>query len=189
MERPRNGAGRNKGRPSGRRPTGSPLVALLEAGKPLASSSSSTLAEVVRSYSQFRLPDLNHSERSTAAEPTLLDQAEGRSPLHLAQDPSQPPRGNPRLTNDQQAEVVRLFRAGLSLSAIARTCGMSWDSVSRLLASVGVRPLRADGGGLKLTPEDVAQAAQLRVQGWSLRQIAEKYGVSCEAVRQRLSRG
>jgi hypothetical protein len=71
---------------------------------------------------------------------------------------------------------------------------MSWDSVARLLDRAGVRPrqrVQLPPGikrGQVLTAADVAEARRLREQGWSYRQIGEKFGVSREAVRQRLLR-
>jgi hypothetical protein len=101
------------------------------------------VAEMIRSYSNFLLPEImtDSAQQRPKTEPTLLDQAEGHWRPLLAQDDQSPAR-LPRLTRHQKDAVVRLYEHELSLSAIARQIGISWDSVARVLDQAGVRPKR-----------------------------------------------
>jgi DNA-binding CsgD family transcriptional regulator len=152
------------------------------------------MAEVVRHYSNFQIPQMSAGgSRQDLAPPTLAMQAQGVAGLLPAGD-DRPVIRLRRLTARDVAEAVRLYAGGRSLSAIARDLGMSWDSVARLLDRAGVRRrdavVRRPGlrRGQIVTAADVAEAGRLRAAGWSYRQIGEKFGVSREAVRQRLLR-
>lgn len=127
-----------------------------------------------------------------SAAPTLLDQAHGSDAVLPARDGAQPSLLR-RLTIRDEVAAVQLYREGQSLSAIARTTGMSWESVARLLDRAGVRPTRDPNlrsgmrrRGQVLSDQDVAEARRLRALGWSLQKIADKFGVHRETLRQRL---
>jgi transposase-like protein len=44
-----------------------------------------------------------------------------------------------RSTRPHQAEAVRLYQAGRSLTSISKEIGIAWESVARLLDQAGVR--------------------------------------------------
>jgi hypothetical protein len=101
------------------------------------------LAEVVRTYSQFQIPDLPADEDpATAADPSLLDQAGGRFVMRPAQDVEREPRDRHSVRLSKRADVIRLYRSGLSVRAIRKICHLRWTSVAQILAEAGERPLR-----------------------------------------------
>lgn len=69
--------------------------------------------------------------------PTLVDQSAGRANLIPATD-AEPPETIWRPVRPYMDEVVELYKAGYSLSAIERKVGVAWDSVARLLDKAGV---------------------------------------------------
>jgi transposase-like protein len=50
-----------------------------------------------------------------------------------------------RSTRPHQAEVVRLYQAGRSLTSISKEIGIAWESVARLLDRAGVREWKKNG--------------------------------------------
>lgn len=97
------------------------------------------MAELTRAYSNFRIPPLDVIVNSAmSVHATLVQQSEGLSPLVPAID-AEPVQSNWRSTRPYQAEVVRLYKKGRSLTSISREVGISWDSVARLLDIAGVR--------------------------------------------------
>lgn len=108
----------------------------------VADASSDPLAEVIRSYSNFSIPAniLRKGAKPSQAAPTLEQQAVNENVLLPSEDLAARPRtGNHPITARQKAEVVRLFRTGLSPNAIATALDLSWDSVARLLERAGIR--------------------------------------------------
>jgi hypothetical protein len=98
------------------------------------------VAEVIRLYSNFVVPELQVAGPPEHQSASLEEQATGHAPRELSSDDDRPWRSNQRLSNEQLAEVLGRYETGESLSAIARAVGISWDSVARLLAVAGVRP-------------------------------------------------
>lgn len=95
--------------------------------------------EVTRSYANFSLPPLDALERGqTGLEPTLVDQSAGQAVLVPATD-AEPANSAWRPVAPYMEEVVELYRAGYSLTAIEKKVGIAWDSVARLLDKAGVR--------------------------------------------------
>jgi len=94
---------------------------------------------VTEAYSKFVVPPLDLGKRHYEGTPaTLVGQAQGLSPLVPAVD-QEPAASTWRSTRQFQAEAVRLYKEGHSLSSIHRELGIAWDSVARLLDRAGVR--------------------------------------------------
>jgi hypothetical protein len=97
---------------------------------------------VTEAYSNFSLPPLDtFAFRKDVAEPTLVDQSAGIANLVPATD-AQPAETSWRSVRAHMTEVVQLYEAGYSLSAIEKKLGIAWDSVARLLDKAGVRERR-----------------------------------------------
>ena len=94
---------------------------------------------MARTYSNFVLPPL-HSINDLAQDPspTLIDQSAGLNKLLPAID-AEPAETTWRSVRPYMDEVVQLYQAGYSLTAIERKVGIAWDSVARLLDRAGVR--------------------------------------------------
>jgi hypothetical protein len=97
------------------------------------------VAELTHAYSNFSLPPLHtfHNREEEPA-PTLADQSAGLSKLLAATD-AEPAETSWRSVRPYMDEVVQLYEAGYSLSAIEKKLGIAWDSVARLLDQAGVR--------------------------------------------------
>jgi DNA invertase Pin-like site-specific DNA recombinase len=67
--------------------------------------------------------------------PGLLDQAAGNSLLLPSHDDDAVPDHSWRITDEQRAEVRRLYADGLSVSKIAKLTGMAW-ATARLILGV-----------------------------------------------------
>ncbi|OHU20987.1 hypothetical protein BKG76_09680 [Mycobacteroides franklinii] len=95
------------------------------------------MADVLKPYLNIRITPLDSIDTSSGDDPSLLDQARGKSPLMLSVDKPRPvpSRG---LTEADQAEVVEMYARGMSLAAIARERRMSRGSVAKLLDRAGV---------------------------------------------------
>lgn len=91
-------------------------------------------AEVIFAYSNFRLPDLLPAESPSKGEQSLLDQAAGRSLMLLSRDDGPTPDHAWRITDEQRAEVRRLYARGLSINKIAKLTGMAWATARLILA-------------------------------------------------------
>ena len=106
------------------------------------------MAEVIRTYSNFRIPDMGSVQATDSVKepPTLLDQAEGNEVLALAtDDTARELLPNPRALGPQHLEtVVRLYAQGMSQLNISKQCRMSQNSVLKLLKQAGV-PRRRPG--------------------------------------------
>ena len=103
------------------------------------------MAELTRAYSNFRIPPLDVIVNSAViTRATLVQQSEGLSPLLPASD-AEPAQSSWRSTRPYQAEVVRLYQTGRSLTSISRELRISWDSVARLLERAGVRERKNKG--------------------------------------------
>jgi hypothetical protein len=99
------------------------------------------VAEVCRLYSNFRLPPFEAlDEPLSAVVPTLVAQSEGVGSLQPAVDLEA--AGPWRSVLPYMDEVVQLYEAGYSLTAIEKKLGITWDSVARLLDKAGVRDRR-----------------------------------------------
>lgn len=94
---------------------------------------------MTRTYSNFSLPPLDvFNGPLPGAGPTLVDQSAGKAVLVPATD-AKPAESAWRPVARYMDEVVDLYRAGYSLSAIEKKLGIAWDSVARLLDKAGVR--------------------------------------------------
>lgn len=94
------------------------------------------------------------------------------------------------LTNAQAARARRRYHAGgVTQSELAREHGVSHAAMGCLLRGESYR----DAGGPVGTRGqpgrsrvDVGEARRLRAQGWTLRALGERYGVSAPAVARAL---
>ena len=94
---------------------------------------------MTRAYSNFSIPPLDIlNDLAPESRPTLVDQSAGLSKLLPATD-AEPTETAWRPVRTYMDEVVQLYAAGYSLSAIERKVGIAWDSVARLLDKAGVR--------------------------------------------------
>jgi hypothetical protein len=94
------------------------------------------VAEVIRAYSYFRMPETSCTHTDTGS--TLVDQSEGLAPLVPAADAE--PAALWQSVGRHRDEVVRLYSAGHSLTSVATDVRIAWDSVARLLQRAGLRP-------------------------------------------------
>lgn len=92
-----------------------------------------------------------------------------------------------RATPDNRAELVRLFKAGLSVPRIGRQVGTSNDTVSRILREEGIQP-RYGGQNHRFKGETVKELAAEYLNGASLTQLAERYGGSHRVIANTLAR-
>lgn len=100
---------------------------------------------MIRIYSNFSLPAPNRDEKQASDQTvTLVAQAQGLSSLLPAAD-AEPAQRAWRSTLPFQAEVVRLYQDGRSLTSIEKEVGIAWDSVARLLDRAGVRERKNKG--------------------------------------------
>lgn len=76
------------------------------------------------------------------------------------------------------------YASGMGCVLLSRKYGVAENTVLVHLKASGVE-LRPRG---KLTPEEAEELVRLRQDGWTLRALAERYGVSRAAVSSRLSR-
>jgi transposase-like protein len=83
-----------------------------------------------------------------------------------------------RLTDEQVAELVELYRSGVGTPALSERFGISKPSVLELLHDRGVRMRRQP-----LTKTQRALAAQLYEDGLAIKPIAETLGSSFGAVQ------
>lgn len=81
-------------------------------------------------------------------------------------------------------EILAAYAAGTGCTILARQYGLSESTMVAWLHREGaaVRTYRT------LTPQATPEMIRLRQDGWSLRQIAEKHGVTRQAVAMRLRR-
>lgn len=85
------------------------------------------------------------------------------------------------LRQDEIDEMVRAYRAGTTVQALAERFGVYRDTIGRHLARRGVET-RPRG----LQVEEVSVAAELYRSGWSLIRLAEKFEVAGNTVRRYL---
>ncbi|OUZ06770.1 hypothetical protein BHE97_18355 [Aeromicrobium sp. PE09-221] len=85
------------------------------------------------------------------------------------------------LTPAQIEALVASYRAGASTTELSATFGIHRRTVVVHLHRQGV-PLRRDG----LAAKHVKTAARLYAEGWSLAQIATRYGTTANTVRSAL---
>jgi hypothetical protein len=96
-------------------------------------------AEACRAYSNLDVPPLDTFEAiDDGPDPTLVDQSSGLAKLKLSVD-AEPAETNWRSVQPFMREVVGLYLAGYSLSAVSRKLGISWDSVAGLLDQADAR--------------------------------------------------
>ncbi|MBT9605865.1 hypothetical protein [Microbacterium sp.] len=82
-----------------------------------------------------------------------------------------------RLSDEQVAELVELYRSGLGAPALSERFGISKPSVLELLHDRGVRMRRQS-----LTNMQRVRAVQLHAEGLAIKPIAAKLGSSFGAV-------
>lgn len=139
---------------------------------------------MINHYSNFDIPLLK-SVLEQPAEPGPAGLSTQTSPAGVAQDDG-PAVGQWTVT-EEQAELARAtFLAGGSVGDAARVSGMAWSTARRLLAEEIKTTGRPMVTWNQMTQDQVEEAAQLRAEGWSYETIAERYGVTRQAVTRRL---
>ena len=95
-----------------------------------------------------------------------------------------------RRTSELDLERARqLYEAGLSFSQVGREIGYSATYLARRFKAAGI-PARPEGRPLT-TPApavDLDELVTLREHGWTYPRLAERYGLSADAVRTRYLR-
>ena len=86
-----------------------------------------------------------------------------------------------RLTPAEQVAVAQAYQAGADMKDLAAAYGVHRHSISHCLRALGI-PLRRQG----LQERDVAEAARLYLEGWSLARLGEHYGCHLTHVHQKL---
>jgi hypothetical protein len=90
-------------------------------------------------------------------------------------------------TPDNRAELVRLWRDGLSIPRIARQVGTGNDTVSRVLREEGVQP-RYGGQNRRFKPDQAEVIASEYRSGASLADLTRRYGGSTRVIANTLAR-
>jgi lambda repressor-like predicted transcriptional regulator len=72
----------------------------------------------------------------------------------------------------------------MSMAALSRKYGVRKDTISKIIrdGGVAVRPQR------EFSAEQIAEAAELYRQGWSLARLGERYGFDPQTIRTHLVR-
>ena len=86
---------------------------------------------------------------------------------------------------ERRRRAAELYRSGFTMLEVAAKLGVSTATVHFDLKALGVQPRRSG-------PEprfDRAEATSLRERGQTFEQIAQRFGVSKQAVQQVLARG
>ena len=84
----------------------------------------------------------------------------------------------------REAAILAAYAAGTGCTTLARQYGLSETTMLDWLRRQGAA-IRTYG---TLAPQATPEMVRLRQDGWSLRQIGEKYGVTRQAVAMRLRR-
>ena len=87
-------------------------------------------------------------------------------------------RENRILSPAEVAELVAVYRSGVSARELARRLGLHRDTVARHLERAGVVKRER----IKMTPARVERAAELYAAGWSTQRIGTELGASAGAV-------
>lgn len=119
----------------------------------------------------------NQDWRTTHLEKLL---AAARSSARAGRSDPLPTKANAGLSEDQRAELLGLYEGGASTYELARRFKIRRDMVTTYLkrAGLAVRP----GPRLALGESAEREAARLYASGLSLRQIAQRMGVSDNTV-------
>lgn len=86
-----------------------------------------------------------------------------------------------QLDAEQTQALIDAYQAGATVYQLGPQFGIDQRTVGKILTRNGV-PTKHPG----LSPDDIAQAAQLYADGWSLAQIGERLGVTATTVHRRL---
>lgn len=97
-------------------------------------------------------------------------------------EPSVPPRNRAiALTDSEEADLIAAYLAGEERSSLRERFGISERTLVRYVARAKVTRSKR-----RMSPEQVAEAAELYAQGKSLKELGERYGLNDETVRVRL---
>jgi DNA invertase Pin-like site-specific DNA recombinase len=93
-------------------------------------------------------------------------------------------RMNRKLTPAKRAQLVELYRSGMSALELAREFGMHRQTVARHLSQEGV----AARSQLKMTPRLIDRAKRLYAEGCSTVEVGRQLGVDASMVGKALKR-
>jgi len=88
-----------------------------------------------------------------------------------------------RLTSDEISAIGEEYQAGMSTREIAEARKINRETVSLALRRAGI-PTRK----LEISAEQLAEAAELRTEGWSLNRLGKRFGVDPKTIKKRLAR-
>lgn len=86
-----------------------------------------------------------------------------------------------QLSADQTQALIAAYRAGKTVYQLGDRYGIDRRTVGKILARNGVQTKHPG-----LSPNEIAQAAELYDGGWSLARIGERLGVTATTVHRRL---
>lgn len=86
-----------------------------------------------------------------------------------------------RLSDEQKAKLASEYMTGGNIRQLATSLGVSREAVRSALKQQRV-PVRQ----VVLTPRQLADAAELKTQGWSLKKLGALYGVDPKTMKARL---
>jgi hypothetical protein len=87
-----------------------------------------------------------------------------------------------RLTDVEIREIGEEYQAGMTIPEIANNRKINRDTASLALRRAGVPTRKVD-----LSPAQIAEAAGLYAEGWSLNRLGRRYGVDPKTMKKRLS--
>lgn len=107
--------------------------------------------------------------------------------IYVPEEIKQEGRWQPRVTDEEKQQLVKMYQAGMPIRAISRETGRACDTISNVLEELGCRKKKLHKS-VYWTYEEFQKAVAMRKRGYLYKEIGAALGKSNHAVQNKFAR-
>lgn len=107
--------------------------------------------------------------------------------IFVPEEIKQEGRWQPRVTDEEKQQLVKMYQAGMPIRAISRETGRACDTISNVLEELGCRKKKLHKS-VHWTYEEFQKVVAMRKRGYLYKEIGAALGKSNHAVQNKFAR-
>ena len=108
--------------------------------------------------------------------------------IYVPEEIKQEGRWQPRVTDEEKQQLVKMYQAGMPIRAISRETGRAYETITNVLEELGCRKKKPHRTSVHWTYEEYQKAVAMRKRGYLLKEIGAALGKSDHAVQNKFAR-
>lgn len=107
--------------------------------------------------------------------------------IYVPEEIKQEGRWQPRVTDEEKQQLVKMYQAGMPIRAISRETGRAYETITNVLEELGCRKKKPHKS-VHWTYEEFQKAVAMRKRGYLFKEIGAALGKSNHAVQNKFAR-